>query len=200
MKVWNAQSAGVLGIEVGEVGHHEPHCPKASGTQGYERHAGIIRQKAAPADENQRVRGVRNGCDFGSTNVIVAPGCCRSPVLGLSAWATRPPFEQKQLLRALLREVAVTALHASDDFAEARMAAFLVDISNRYAMRGYSGTKFRLQISCADLGWHLRLAPGTARRTLRRFCKGKILAIGRHEIELLDLPRLRALARGLLNL
>jgi len=143
---------------------------------------------------------VRNGCEFGSKNVVAAPGCCRSPVLGLSAWATRPPFEQKQLLRALVREVAITALHASDDFAEARMAAFLVDLSNRYAMRGYSGTKFRLQISCADLGWHLRLAPGTARRTLRRFCKGKILAIGRHEIELLDLPRLRALARGLLNL
>ncbi len=34
-KVWNAQSAGVLGIEVGEVGHHEPHLSKGV------RHAGL---------------------------------------------------------------------------------------------------------------------------------------------------------------
>ena len=53
--------------------------------------------------------------------------------------------------------------------AEERMAAFLLDLSQRYGRRGFSAEQFELTLSRAEIGNHLNLALATVSRLLSRF-------------------------------
>jgi CRP/FNR family transcriptional regulator len=79
------------------------------------------------------------------------------------------------------------------------MAAFLVDLGDRYAARGLSGTEFRLSMARADIANYLRLAAETVSRVLGRFRAQKLITIDGRRVALTDLPRLRELARCVLN-
>ena len=81
--------------------------------------------------------------------------------------------------------------------AEQRLAVFLVNLSTRYAARGYSGTEFGLRMSREDIGNYLGLTIESISRLLSRFKKQGWIAIDKREVQLLDLPRLKAVAAGL---
>lgn len=53
--------------------------------------------------------------------------------------------------------------------AEARLAAFLLDLSRRYAFRGFCGDEFSIGLTRQELGNHLDLALATVSRTLKQF-------------------------------
>ena len=91
------------------------------------------------------------------------------------------------------------ALLAGDWTADQRMAAFLVGLSRRLAARGFSPHRFQLTMARTDIGNYLRLAPETVSRVLRRFQQDGLLAIDRRDVDLLDPPRLEALAEPLLD-
>jgi len=80
--------------------------------------------------------------------------------------------------------------------AEQRFAAFLVNLSSRYAARGYSSTCFQLRMSREDIGNYLGLTIESISRLLSRFKKLGWLCVDKREIQLLDLVRLKALAAG----
>lgn len=61
--------------------------------------------------------------------------------------------------------------------AEERVAQFLLNLSMRYAARGYSASHFRLCMSRGDIGNYLGLRLETFSRILSRFSERAILEI-----------------------
>jgi len=80
--------------------------------------------------------------------------------------------------------------------AEQRFAVFLVNLSARYAARGYSPHSFHLRMSREDIGNYLGLTIESISRLLSRFRKEGWIRIDKRELTLLDPDRLKALASG----
>ena len=76
----------------------------------------------------------------------------------------------------------------------ARMAAFLLDISSRYARRGFSAHRFNLTMTRTEIANYLRMAPETASRVLRRLSDEEVIAVKQREIILLQPERLALMA------
>ncbi|WP_420915871.1 helix-turn-helix domain-containing protein [Paraburkholderia monticola] len=75
--------------------------------------------------------------------------------------------------------------------ADERVAAFLLDVSQRNAQRGYSWSEFNLRMTREDMGSYLGMTLETVSRTLSRFQKrGLIDTQGKH-IRIVDLEGLR---------
>ncbi|WP_323143610.1 fumarate/nitrate reduction transcriptional regulator Fnr [Massilia phyllosphaerae] len=80
--------------------------------------------------------------------------------------------------------------------AEQRFAVFLVNLSSRYAARGYSPTRFQLRMSREDIGNYLGLTIESISRLLSRFKKTGLVQVDKREIVLLEPARLQAMAAG----
>jgi CRP/FNR family transcriptional regulator len=80
--------------------------------------------------------------------------------------------------------------------AEQRFAVFLVNLSARYAARGYSATSFGLRMSREDIGNYLGLTIESVSRLLSRFRKQGWIAVDKREVRLLEPARLKAIAAG----
>ena len=80
--------------------------------------------------------------------------------------------------------------------AEQRFAVFLVNLSARYAARGYSPNRFQLRMSREDIGNYLGLTIESISRLLSRFKKQGWLEVDKREVTLLDPVRLKAIAAG----
>jgi CRP/FNR family transcriptional regulator, anaerobic regulatory protein len=90
---------------------------------------------------------------------------------------------QRQLYRllstAIVRERSASLMLGTMR-AEQRLASFLLDLSNRYQMRGYSSTEFVLRMTREEIGSHLGLKLETVSRLFSRFDEeGLIEAQGR---------------------
>jgi CRP/FNR family transcriptional regulator len=113
--------------------------------------------------------------------------------------AARLPGLQQQLFRLLSRNIGAAVRFAGDWSADQRMAAFLLEVSQRLAARGFSPSRFQLTMARTDIGNHLRIAPETVSRVFKRFQDDGLVAVNRREIELLDVKGLEALAAPILR-
>ncbi|MEO8676206.1 MAG: fumarate/nitrate reduction transcriptional regulator Fnr [Casimicrobiaceae bacterium] len=77
--------------------------------------------------------------------------------------------------------------------ADERLAAFLLDLSQRYRDRGYSATEFVLRLTREDIGSYLGLQLETVSRVLSRFQAAGMIQVQGRAVKLLDLPALRNL-------
>jgi CRP/FNR family transcriptional regulator len=80
--------------------------------------------------------------------------------------------------------------------AEQRFAVFLVNLSSRYAARGYSANNFALRMSREDIGNYLGLTIESVSRLLSRFKKQGWITVDKREMTLLDPAMIKALAAG----
>lgn len=80
--------------------------------------------------------------------------------------------------------------------AEQRFAAFLINLSSRYATRGYSPISFQLRMTREEIGNYLGLTIESISRLLSRFKKRDLLKVNNREVVLLDPATLKALATG----
>lgn len=119
---------------------------------------------------------------------------CRFSFPAMSALAARLPTVQQHLFRLLSRELGMASMLAGDHAADERVAAFLLDLGQRYAARGYSGTQFRLSMTRGDMANYLRLATETVSRVLTRFSQQGLLRIQGRQVEVLDMLRLKGVA------
>jgi CRP/FNR family transcriptional regulator len=142
------------------------------------------------------IHGERYPCDAIALDTVVL---CRFSFPQMAHLATRMPGLQKQLFKLLSEDIGKAALLAGGFSADERMAAFLVSLSRRYAARGFSPVHFQLTMARTDIANYLRLAAETVSRVLRRFQDEGIIAVERRDLEILDLPRLEALAHPVLR-
>jgi CRP/FNR family transcriptional regulator len=80
--------------------------------------------------------------------------------------------------------------------AEQRFAVFLVNLSARYAARGYAANSFQLRMSREDIGNYLGLTIESISRLLSRFKKMGLVQVDKREVILLEPARLKAMAAG----
>jgi CRP/FNR family transcriptional regulator len=77
--------------------------------------------------------------------------------------------------------------------AEQRLAAFLLDLAERYRARGYSSCEFVLRMTREEIGSHLGLKLETVSRLFSRFHQEGLIIVQGREVKLLDREALRQL-------
>jgi CRP/FNR family transcriptional regulator len=77
--------------------------------------------------------------------------------------------------------------------AEQRLAAFLIDLSERYRARGYSSSEFVLRMTREEIGSFLGLKLETVSRLFSRFQREALLQVQGRLVKLLDVIALRGL-------
>jgi CRP/FNR family transcriptional regulator len=138
----------------------------------------------------------RYPCDAVALDTVTL---CRFAFPALGTLATRLPGIQETLFRLMSKDIVNAALLAGDYTADERLAAFLANLSDRFAERGYSPTRLYLMMSRADIANYLRLAPETVSRVLRRFQDEGLIAVDKREVTLTAPDRLQHLARCVLQ-
>lgn len=110
------------------------------------------------------------------------------PLLELSA---RLPLVQQDMHRLMSQEVARVQWHMlllGSMSAPERLAAYLLDLSRRVAVRGYSPIEFNLRMTRGDIGSYLGITAETVCRLLSGFKAAKLLEVDTRHIRFLDLP------------
>jgi CRP/FNR family transcriptional regulator len=74
--------------------------------------------------------------------------------------------------------------------AEERLAAFLLNLSQRLNARGYSATEFHLRMSRAEIGSYLGMTLETVSRTFSTFQQQRLLEVDKRHIRVVDLEGL----------
>lgn len=96
----------------------------------------------------------------------------------------------KVMSREIVREHGVMLLLGSMR-AEERLAAFLLNLSQRFEARGYSRSEFVLRMTRAEIGSYLGLKLETVSRCLSRFSQDNLIEVDQKHIRLLDVDGLR---------
>ena len=104
---------------------------------------------------------------------------------------------QQGIIEILGREIAFNhALMASliRQSAEQRIAAFILNLSQRLKNRGQASQSFVLTMSRADMGSYLGLASETVSRVLARFQKAGVLTLQKRQVHVHASDRLAGIS------
>jgi CRP/FNR family transcriptional regulator len=101
----------------------------------------------------------------------------------------------KVMSREIVREHGVMLLLGSMH-AEERLAAFLLNLSQRFEARGYSRTEFVLRMTRAEIGSFLGLKLETVSRLFSRFAQEGLIAVSQKRVRIVNPAGLRALVSG----
>lgn len=115
---------------------------------------------------------------------------CKLSFNEISTLSMQVPGLQAQLFRLMSKDIGTSNALSGDYTAEERLAAFLMSISRRFHMRGYSATEFMLRMTRRDIANYLRLATETVSRVLAKFQDDGLISVDRREVKILDMGRL----------
>ena len=96
----------------------------------------------------------------------------------------------KVMSREIVREHGVMLLLGTMR-AEERLAAFLLNLSQRFAARGYSPSEFNLRMTREEIGSHLGLKLETVSRAFSRFQEDGLIGVQLKDIRIFDVDGLR---------
>lgn len=173
------------------VGHFKTYQINASGEQqitGFQMAGELLGMDAISAD--------RHHCD---AIALEDSEACEIPFLRLEELFSTMPTLLHHFHRLMSQEITReqgAMLQLGNMRAEQRFAAFLVNLATRYQARGYSSTSFQLRMSREDIANYLGLTIESISRLLSRLRKQGLLNVSNREIQLLDLPTLKAVAAG----
>jgi CRP/FNR family transcriptional regulator len=94
--------------------------------------------------------------------------------------------------REIVREQGQVAL-LGNMRSDARLAAFLLELSEKFAARGYSATDFLLRMTRDDIGSYLGVTLETISRALSRLQEQGLITAKLRSIAIVDVARLRRL-------
>lgn len=130
---------------------------------------------------------------------LEASGVCEVPFEQFHELSRRMPSLQDQMLRIMSQELLHTQellLLLGKKNAKERLATYLLNLSQRFEKRAYSHTRFNLTMSRSDIGNYLGLAEETVCRVFSLFQDEGLVTTRSKQIQLNDLERLKAIARG----
>ena len=124
---------------------------------------------------------------------------CMIPYHQLEEVAREVPALHDNLCRIVGREIHndhQQLLLLGSMRAEERLAAFLLNLSDRYRNRGYSSTEFVLRMTREEIGSFLGLKLETVSRLFSRFQQEGLVQVQGRAVRIVDLPTLRRLVGG----
>ncbi len=80
--------------------------------------------------------------------------------------------------------------------ADQRVSVFLLDLSKRYATRGYSSCEFVLRMSRREIGSYLGLKLETVSRLFSRFQRDGLIQVAGRKVKLFDPLALNRIVDG----
>src|SRR5690606_147669 len=120
---------------------------------------------------------------------------CELPFPLLEQLSRELPSLQQQLHRVMSREIVRehgVMLLLGSMRAEERLAAFLLNLSQRVAARGYSPTDFNLRMTRREIGSYLGLKLETISRAFSALQEQGLMEVRQRQLRILDLPGLKA--------
>jgi len=120
---------------------------------------------------------------------------CEIPFVTLEELSRTVPALQRHLHKIMSREIVRdhgVMLLLGRMKAEERLATFLLNLSQRYCARGYSGTSFHLRMTREEIGSYLGLKLETVSRVFSKFQEEGLISVQNRYIELKDVAALKA--------
>lgn len=170
-------------------------------------HGGSFKTQILHEDGREQVTGFQMtgeiiGLDAISTDIhacdaVALEGSvvCELPFSKLEALSREIPTLQRHLHKIMSREIVRDQgimLLLGSMRAEERLAAFLLNLSQRFATRGLSATRFELRMSRQEIGSYLGMKLETVSRTFSGFQSQKLIGVKVRTIEIIDLAGLQA--------
>jgi CRP/FNR family transcriptional regulator len=97
----------------------------------------------------------------------------------------------KVMSRELVRDQGVMMLLGTMR-AEERLAAFLLNLSQRFVARGFSQHEFHLRMTREEIGSYLGLSLETVSRIFSRFHEDGLITVQQKHVRILDIPELKS--------
>lgn len=145
------------------------------------------------AGELMGLDGLAHGAHASSATALEDAEICAIPYAHLMELAAGNASMQhivsRLMSREIVREHSLMMLLGSMN-AEERLAAFLLNISQRMKARGYSPSEFHLRMSRAEIGSYLGMKLETVSRTFSAFQQQRLLEVDKKHIRILDLDGL----------
>jgi len=135
------------------------------------------------------VEGIGNDVHVAQAVALEDTEVCVLPFERIEALAQRDTGFRRRLYRllssAIVRERSLSLMLGTMR-AEQRLASFLLDLSSRYQMRGYSSTDFVLRMTREEIGSHLGLKLETVSRLFSRCAEEGLIEVQGRVIKLCD--------------
>jgi CRP/FNR family transcriptional regulator len=131
------------------------------------------------------------GSDHHTCNLVALEDSevCVIPYARLQEMSQEVPGLQrhfhKTMSREIVREHGVMLLLGSMR-AEERLAAFLLNLSQRFTARGYSPTEFNLRMTREEIGSYLGLKLETVSRIFSKFQEDRLVGVQQKNVRILD--------------
>jgi CRP/FNR family transcriptional regulator len=146
--------------------------------------------------------GLAHGKHASSAIALEDTEICAIPYAHLTELATVSPdlhiAMSRMMSREIVREHGLMMLLGSMN-AEQRLAAFLLNVSQRQKARGYSATEFHLRMMRVDIGSYLGMKLETVSRTFTSFQQQGLLKVDKKHVKILDLAALQRIFDGQLQ-
>jgi CRP/FNR family transcriptional regulator len=134
--------------------------------------------------------GVAHGKHASSATALEDAEVCAIPYAHLTELSAANAGMQNVVTRLMSREIvrehSLMLLLGSMN-AEERLAAFLLNLSQRLKARGYSPTEFHLRMSRAEIGSYLGMKLETVSRTFSAFQQQGLLEVDKRHIRIADM-------------
>ncbi|WP_051710791.1 fumarate/nitrate reduction transcriptional regulator Fnr [Andreprevotia chitinilytica] len=121
---------------------------------------------------------------------------CELPFTEMESLSRQIPALQRHFYKVMSREIVRdqdVMLLLGNMTADERVAAFLLNLSHRFAQRQYASSSFHLRMTREEIGSYLGLKLETVSRTLSRFQDQGLIKVQNRLIELLDLTAMKQL-------
>ncbi len=133
------------------------------------------------------ISGDRHTCD---AVALEDSEVCELPFNQLEALGRTLPVLQRHLHKVMSREIVRDhgiMLLLGSMRAEERLAAFLLNLSQRFAARGHSPFVFQLRMTRQEIGNYLGLKLETVSRTLSQFQEAGLISVRNKAVEIIDM-------------
>ncbi len=146
------------------------------------------------AGEMVGLDGAAQGFHASATMALEDTDICAIPYTHLTDMAAGTNSMQHVITRLMSREImrehSLMMLLGSMN-AEERLAAFLLNLSQRYAARGYSEREFHLRMSRAEIGSYLGMKLETVSRTFSAFQQQRLMEVDKRHVRITDMEGLK---------
>jgi CRP/FNR family transcriptional regulator len=143
--------------------------------------------------------GIGSGRHACSTIALEDTEVCAIPYARIEEVSAKVPALRSHFHRVMSREIVRehgVMLLLGSMHAEERLAAFLLNLSQRFEARGYSRSEFVLRMTRAEIGSFLGLKLETVSHAQSRFATHRLIELNQNHVRIVEPDELRLIMAG----